>query len=108
MKLAETYFDKNMPRFKDFEDKRDYYKSLGDEQIARQVWFHNTPHMVEEFQTFLGLLNTSEELYGVDYGCGTAPIGCELALRGHKVDFIDLEGSPHTNSSSGAQSEGNI
>ena len=31
--------------------------------------------------------------YGLDYGCGSAPIGFELAMRGNKMDFIDVNGA---------------
>jgi len=31
--------------------------------------------------------------YGLDFGCGSSPVGFELALRGHKIDFIDVPGA---------------
>lgn len=92
--LANTYNVKNMPRFDSFKNPDDYYRSLGLEQLARQVWFHHTERMKEEAENFFSLIDTSTPYNGVDFGCGSAPIGFELALRGHYVDFIDLDGTP--------------
>jgi len=71
----------------------DYYASKGREQLARQVLFHHTEGMQDQMNLFLGMINTQAPGYGADVGCGSAPIGFELALRGHKMDFIDIHGA---------------
>lgn len=92
--LAESYFSKNMHRFRDYENKDEYYKSLGKEQVARQVIFHAHQHMLQEFQIIQNFLK-SGDFYGLDYGCGSSPVGFDMVLRaGHKVDFVDLDGTP--------------
>lgn len=92
--LADTYFEKNLTRAKEYKDMTEYYRSLGPEQVARQVWFHHTAPMVQQFETVLNFINTNADGYGMDFGCGTSPVGFEVALRGHKIDFVDIDGSP--------------
>ena len=74
-------------------DIKDYYATRGKSQLARQVTFHHYPSMVDEMKVFHSLINTEKPGYGVDFGCGSAPVGFEFALRGHKMDFIDIDGS---------------
>ncbi len=93
--LSNDYFTKCMPTFGDYEDKREYYKSLGKEQLARQAWFHSTPEMIRELETILSLINTNVEGYGLDFGCGSAPVGFEFALKGHRMDFVDVGGEAY-------------
>ena len=76
-----------------WERPEDYYRSRGTEQLARQVMFHHTPEMVEQTEMFLNTVNTGIPGRGADFGCGSAPAGFELALRGHKMDFVDLDGA---------------
>ena len=92
--LANKYDAMNMARFKSYENPDDYYRSLGKEQICRQVVFHGLPTMIEQNEMFLSLIDTSRSASGLDFGCGSAPLGFELMLRGHKMDFVDLEGTP--------------
>jgi hypothetical protein len=89
--VAVRYDMRDLVKYKD--DLEAYYGSRGKEQLARQVLFHHTPGMREEMQFIHGLINTSTEGYGAEYGCGSAPVSFELALRGHRMDFIDIEGS---------------
>lgn len=89
--VAVRYDMRDLVKYKD--DLHAYYASRGKEQLARQVLFHHTPGMREEMQFIHGLINTGTEGYGAEYGCGSAPVSFELALRGHKMDFIDVEGS---------------
>ena len=91
--LADIYQQK-YNRFKDYENPDDYYKNLGIEQLGRQVWFHHTPFMIEETNIILSAINHNHSFKGLDFGCGSAPIGFELALRGHQMDFVDLDGAP--------------
>jgi hypothetical protein len=92
--VSRCYDQYNLPRFSEYEDKDEYYRSLGKEQLCRQVWFHGLDHMIEQAKMFLTLVDTTVEGYGLDFGCGSAPIGFELAKRGHRVDFVDLDGTP--------------
>lgn len=71
----------------------DYYGTRGKEQLARQVLFHHMPHMVQQMEMFLGTINKNAPGYGVDFGCGSAPIGMEFVMRGHRIDFIDVDGA---------------
>ena len=74
-------------------DLEGYYASRGNEQLARQVLFHHTQAMREEMEFIHSLVNTNADGYGCEYGCGSAPVSFELALRGHRMDFIDVDGS---------------
>lgn len=91
--LADIYQQK-YDRFKEYSNPEDYYKNLGIEQIGRQVCFHHVPFMQEQSQIILNSINHSQSFHGLDFGCGSAPIGFELALRGHDMDFVDLDGTP--------------
>ena len=83
----------DMDDIKNYEDVKDYYKSRGKEQLARQVMFHHTDHMVQQMEIFHGMINTNTPGYGADIACGSAPVTFELAMRGHEIDFIDLDGA---------------
>lgn len=89
--IAQRYDVRDIVKHKD--DLHAYYASRGKEQLARQVLFHHTPAMRDEMKFIHSLINTSVEGYGAEYGCGSAPVSFEIALRGHKMDFIDVEGS---------------
>jgi hypothetical protein len=89
--VAIRYDMRDLVKYKD--DLHAYYASRGKEQLARQVLFHHTPGMREEMHFIHSLINTSVEGYGAEYGCGSAPVSFDLALRGHKIDFIDIDGS---------------
>ena len=91
--MAEEYFHLHMPRFKDHKDPKEYYKSLGKHQLARQVWFHSHKEMREQMAIFIDLIDTSRTFDGLDFGCGSAPIGFDLVMRQHNMDFVDLDGA---------------
>lgn len=74
-------------------DLQGYYGSRGAEQLARQVLFHHTPAMVQEMEILQGMVNTNVTARGADIGCGSAPVTFELAMRGHHIDFIDIDGA---------------
>ncbi len=75
------------------EDLCGYYGSRGKEQLARQVCFHHMPHMIQQMDIFQGMINTNAPGHGADIGCGSAPVTFELAMRGHRIDFIDVDGA---------------
>ena len=70
-----------------------YYASRGKSQLARQLWYHQFPAVVEEMKIFHSKIRTDIHAYGAEYGCGSAPVSFEFALMGHKMDFIDIDGS---------------
>jgi len=90
--FKKAYYDK-MATFQKFENPEDYYKGLGKEQLARQLWFHMQPQTIEWMDLVFKFVNTNVDAYGVDFGCGSAPISFDLAMRGHKIDFIDIDGA---------------
>jgi hypothetical protein len=70
-----------------------YYIARGKLQLARQMMFHGTPTGINNDQTVLSMFRGGDRLYGLDYACGSSPVGFELAMRGHQVDFVDLPGA---------------
>jgi len=103
---AEEYLDMKFQNFgsiatrynmADFEKYRDnlpeYYRSRGKSQLARQVLFHHLPDMVDQYEFFLSAINFQVAGHGIDYCCGSAPLGFEIAMRGHHMDFIDVDGT---------------
>jgi 2-polyprenyl-3-methyl-5-hydroxy-6-metoxy-1,4-benzoquinol methylase len=90
-KIATRY---SMADFEKYQDNlQQYYITRGESQLARQVVFHHIPEMVEQYEFFLSMINFEAEGRALDYCCGSAPIGFEIAMRGHHVDFIDIDGS---------------
>ena len=88
--LACKYDPENI---KKFDKPQDYYKSLGNEQLARQVLYHHLDQTIDEWFYWNMAINSDLDGYGADVGCGSSPIGFDLAMRGHKMDFIDLDGA---------------
>ena len=88
-------YDAKRQNFNDYADPRDYYANMGKEQLARQVLFHHLPHMIEQYHQIIKIFNNKppREIYGLDFGCGSAPLSFEMAMRGHRVDFIDIDGA---------------
>lgn len=87
-KLAKNYVDVDPG-----DDPVAYYAAKGKEQLARQALFHTAPHCREEMEFIHASINTKSEGYGLEFGCGSAPVSFELALRGHTIDFVDIDGS---------------
>lgn len=78
----------------DVKNPKEYYKKYGIENLARNVCFHATDEVRKWDASILGMFNlNAENSRGLDFGCGSAPIGFELAKRGNQVDFIDVPGS---------------
>jgi hypothetical protein len=91
--MALEYQEQNEGEF-NLNEIKEYYKSLGLYQIARNYFFHTHHVTAENDRLLLGMFsNNGVKSYGLDYGCGTAPVGFELALRGNKVDFVDIPDS---------------
>lgn len=93
LNLDAIAYEEAQEKFDTFENKDDYYKSLGNLQLSRQVVFHCLDFKCREFQRMIGLFNFADSFRGLDFGCGSAPVGYELAARGHVVDFVDIDGA---------------
>lgn len=93
--LAEQYEASISKPIHEYDDPKDYYAALGPQQIARQVVFHNAIGYGTD-KMFITALNLTNGHYHriLDYGCGTSPIGFELARYGHHCDFVDVDGAP--------------
>jgi len=89
--LAREYDPREATKRKD--DLIAYYASRNKSQLARQLIFHSYPTMVDEMKLFHSKIRTDIRAYGAEYGCGSAPVSFEFALQGHRMDFIDVEGS---------------
>lgn len=71
----------------------EYYRTRGKEQLARHCWYHHQDHVKPIDNWILAKMGTTNSWKIIDFGCGSSPVGFELALRGHKVDFVDIDGS---------------
>lgn len=89
--IAQKYNMADMKKYKGNLEK--YYATRGREQLARQVLFHHTDPMIQQMEMFHNMINTQAPGRGIDVGCGSAPVTFELALRGHHIDFIDIDGA---------------
>lgn len=88
--LAATY---NNGEFLKYDDPHEYYATRGKSQLARQMCFHKFPIIIEQQRLFHSLVDGQRPGYGADFGCGSAPVGFHFAMLGHRMDFIDIEGS---------------
>jgi len=93
--LAKDYEKNRTTMVSCFQNPDEYYRNLGPEQIARQYWYHNQPEYATGtlMRHTLNVLN-GKELRGLDFGCGTSPIGFEMARYEHHMDFVDIDGAP--------------
>lgn len=89
--LAREYDPREAANHKD--DLVAYYASRDKSQLARQLMYHQYPAVIEEMKLFHSKIRTDIHAYGLEYGCGSAPVSFEFALQGHKMDFIDVEGA---------------
>lgn len=89
--VARRYSTDDLSKYQD--DLTQYYATRGKAQLARQVLFHLNPHCIEEMEFVFSTVNTNAEGYGIEFGCGSAPVSFELALRGHRMDFVDIDGA---------------
>ena len=90
--MAKEYVEHYKQHF-DVNNLKSYYSTIGIPQLARNFLFHKRPEMVQLGAFVLSVFNPQVTAYGLDFGCGSAPIGFELAMRGQKVDFVDIPGS---------------
>ncbi len=92
VKVADEY-QENIAEFPAYENKDEYYKSRGNGQLARQVLFHHSDAMVQQLYTVLSLVQSEHKGYGLEYGCGSSPVGFEIAMQGHQMDLVDIDGT---------------
>jgi len=71
----------------------EYYGHMGKEQLARQVLYHFSEHPQRWMSFAFMNINAGHNLTGIDFGCGSAPIGFEMLKRGHTMYFFDIDGS---------------
>lgn len=83
----------HMNSFGNYEDKAQYYIDAGLAQLLRQYWFHSGPWAMGQAREILPLFDDSKPERILDFGCGSAPIGFELAKRGHHLWFVDIDGA---------------
>ena len=91
---ALSYNSDNFFRFGNYENKDDYYRSLGIGQLCRQMMYHGKRSVDYEGLTFIKRFKKGLKLNGLDFGCGAAPVGFKLVKMGHNLDFVDLDGTP--------------
>jgi len=88
--LADTY---NAEEIEEWDDKELYYKTRGMKQLARNFIFNCGEGKVKEALAYIDLLKDDKYAYGLDYCCGSAPVGFELLKLGKGIDFIDIDGA---------------
>lgn len=91
--IAATEREKNARDFPKYKDIKDYYISRGKDQVCRQFMYHSKMEVIREGLTLLKKFKKGLNTQGIDYGCGTAPIGYELVKMGHNMDFVDIDGA---------------
>ena len=70
----------------------EYYGHMGPEQLCRNILFHHAPSMKLQMAQILQEVKP-QKLVGMDFGCGPAAVGFELAKRGGTMHFIDVDGA---------------
>ncbi|MCK4817982.1 methyltransferase domain-containing protein, partial [bacterium] len=88
--LADTY---DASLIKNYDSKEEYYKQLGTKQLARNFIFNCGEGKVKEALSYIELLKDSKYAYGLDYCCGSAPVGFEILKNGKSMDFVDIDGA---------------
>jgi len=91
---AEEYNDINLSKFNVVKDKETYYRETGVSQLCRQFYYHSKAGIVRDGMILLQLFQKKPGVRGLDFGCGSAPIGFELLNRGYHMDFVDSHGAP--------------
>ena len=90
--LALTY-GAHKERFGEFLDKDEYYRSSGKSYLARQIVIHS-PAIEHRFCEWIyQSLKRDLPGYGLDFGCGSAPLTFEYARSGHILHFVDIDGA---------------
>ena len=95
MAMAQIYNDRMADEFPGPDGNlEEYYRSRGRYQLARQIYFHGTKYALSNDQMILCMFRPGgDKLHGLEYACGSSPVGFEFVLRGNTVDFVDIEGA---------------
>lgn len=88
--LADTY---DASEIKNHNSLEEYYKTRGTKQLARNFIFNCGEKKVKEALSYVELLKDTKYAYGLDYCCGSAPVGFELLKLGKSIDLIDIDGA---------------
>lgn len=83
----------NAKNFHKYDDIEEYYRNVGKLQLCRQYFYHSKPSVIKESINFLKRFRKGMTATGIDYCCGSAPVGYELLRMGHHIDFIDIDGA---------------
>lgn len=75
-------------------DLKEYYRGSGAAQLARQYIFHRNPkYATHQWLSALRDMAGKEKRYGLDFGCGSSPLGFQMVLDGNRMDFVDIDGA---------------
>ena len=89
--LADSYVAKDIETFEG--SMVEYYKTRGVKQLARNALFNCSEGKVAQSLAIIKSLEDPKYAYGLDYCCGSAPVGFELLKSGKRMDFIDIDGA---------------
>ena len=93
IELANQY-QKHQLKFAEYEGRlEDYYRESGTSYLARACFIRNNENHKRFDDFVLQTVKADFPGVGIDFGCGAAPIGFELARRGQTMHFYDVEGS---------------
>lgn len=88
------YNDTSFPNFPEEAELRDeYYKNLGQKQLARQLYYHSNPNVAANDSMVVESIKKNQRYRILDFGCGAGIVGFDLLRTGHYVDFVDIEGA---------------
>lgn len=73
----------------------EHYREMSSGMMARHLFVKHLYGGNPIADTVFGCVRPGIEATGVDWGCGIGYVGFELAKIGHKVHFIDLEGTAY-------------
>ncbi len=91
--LANQY-QKHQVNFDQYKGRLDdYYRESGDSYLARACFIRNNENHKRFDDFVLQTVKAEHPGVGMDFGCGAAPIGFDLARRGQIMHFYDIDGS---------------
>ncbi len=100
LNLAKQYPD-HQAKFAEYRESgrlADFYRDGGSAYLARACFLKSEANLTGNSQPFddfvLSTVKTNVPAVGVDFGCGAGVVTFELAKGGHRVHFIDIDGSP--------------
>lgn len=94
---ARRYDNLHRKRFSEYKNPENYYKSIGVDQICRQLVYHRTPDLVAHDASIVNMFRGKKQLNGLDFGCGISQLGFEILKLGNFMSFVDIEGTAVSN-----------